>query len=116
MSPLDDTPEHIAHARHLALEARHARALLLHGVTEGDYTVGDILQRGAYGSTDEVGTHARIAGRIKVGDLVLAVDGVGPVEAGKILGAAGIVDAETRIDKLNQEQRQGIVDAIAQGL
>jgi hypothetical protein len=116
-TPPQRTDEERAKGVALALEARQARAQIKDNVTSGAVTVQRVLADGAYGHTDELGQHARIAGRIEVGDLLLSVHGVGPVHAAEILAEAGVEDADERLDRLNGRQREAIVAALeARGL
>jgi hypothetical protein len=112
-TPPERTPDQRAQALALALEARQTRAAIKDKVTAGQTTVEKVLAEGAYGATDELGTHARIAGRIEVGDLLLSVHGVGPVHAAEILAEAGVEDPDERLDQLNGQQRKAILDALA---
>jgi hypothetical protein len=95
-----------------ALEARQARAKIKDAVTAGDMTVAEVLDRGHRGATDELGQHARVAGRIEIGDLLLAVDGVGPAHTADILESAGVQDGHEHLDELNADQVQKIKDII----
>ena len=76
-------------------------------------TVFDVLEAGKYGSTDELGDHARVHGRIEIADLLLAVVGCGPITTAQILEEADVADPTEHLDKLNVAQRGAIVQALA---
>lgn len=113
-TPPQRTPEQRIEALSLALEARKKRAAVKNQVTFGTTRVEQVLEEGAYGTTDELGEHARVSGRIEIGDLLLAVRGVGPSHAATILTEAGVEDASEHLDKLNADQRQAIVRALVE--
>ena len=112
-TPPVNTPEERMHALALALEARQARAEIKAQVASGDRTVFDVLEAGKYGSTDELGDHARVHGRIEIADLLLAVVGCGPITTAQILEEADVADPTEHLDKLNVAQRGAIVQALA---
>lgn len=114
MNPVPErTPEQRQEALTEALAARQARAAVKHEIATGSRSATDTLDQGHRGATDELGQHARIIGRIEVADVLLAVDGIGPVKAGEILAAAGIADGEERLDQLNADQVAKLKDSLA---
>lgn len=97
-TPPQNTPEERAAALADALKARQGRAAIKAAVTAGTSSVGAVLDAGHRGQGNS------IAGRIEVGDLVVAVPGIGPVKAAKILSDAGIADGEEHLDELSADQ------------
>lgn len=92
-TPPANTPEERAAALEAALHARQARAQIKSDVNVGKTTFGDVLDQGHHGTGDKE------AGRIEVGDLILAVHGVGPVKAAEVLAAVGIADSEKHLNE-----------------
>lgn len=114
MSPVPKrTPEERQQALTQALEARKARAEFKHEIAAGSRSATNTLDEGHRGATDELGQHARIIGRMEVGDVLLAVEGIGPVKAGEMLADAGIADGEERLDQLNAKQVAKLKESLA---
>lgn len=94
-TPPTETPEQRAEGLANALADRRARAAVKDQVKAGTLTVSAVLAQAA--------TDKKITGRIKVIDLLEAVEGVGPVKAQAALDDAGI-NAGDRLDQLGAKQ------------
>lgn len=105
-TPPEQTPEQRAHALELALIAREERAELKRMVASGNLDPVELLEQGHYGTGD----HA--AGRIAVGDVLLAIDGVGPKHAAQILTNAGLLDDRQHLNALTRDEVDRIVAAL----
>jgi hypothetical protein len=108
MTTLPNDPEERERALQLAQQARRDRADIRAKLAAGKLSVKDVLDRGAYGKTDESGEHARTAGRMRVSTVLLAVKGIGKTRADKIMSDIGVAGTD-RLDTLNKAQREGIV-------
>lgn len=106
------TPEQRAIAQAASLEARKLRAVVRHDLKSGEMTLEDVLRRGHRGMTDELGNHARIYGRMRIGSTLRAVRGIGPVWSARILEGADLTGKE-RLDQLSNKKVKLILDATA---
>lgn len=101
-TPPPETPEQRAEGLVNALAARRARAAIKDQVKAGTLTVGDVL---AAAKSDQA--HARM----KVIDLVEALDGIGPVKAAEALDAAGVNHGD-RLDQLGANQVESLTASL----
>jgi hypothetical protein len=116
-TPPQNDPAERAKALEEALEARQKRAQVKSDIAEGKNDVPSVLDAGARGNTDEVGSHARIVGRLKVGDVIMAVDEVGPKRAAQAIAEAEqitgtTIDPDQRIDTLSSAERDAITQVL----
>ncbi|MDR1394350.1 MAG: helix-hairpin-helix domain-containing protein [Bifidobacteriaceae bacterium] len=93
------TPEQRAQALKKAAEARQARAEVKARLKDGSTSLKEVLERGA---TDE------IIGKIKVGNLLESLPGVGKVKAKAIMTDIGISESR-RIKGLGPHQKEQLI-------
>lgn len=103
--PQNDDAER-ARALEQAMAARETRAELKRALADGNLDFDGLLEQGHYGSGDTA------AGRIEIGDALIAIDGIGPKKAAAILAEAGIDDDTIHLNALTREQ----VDALSEAL
>jgi len=107
--PTPTTPEERQAALAAALKARQARHQLKADIAAGKRSVSEVLEAGKRGADDRPDDHGwRLAGHLEVGDLLLAVKGVGPQKAAKLLARAGIANDHTHLDRLSAAQREAL--------
>jgi hypothetical protein len=82
---------------------RVARRALLDQLSSGATTLASVLARGA---TDPV------VAKTRIGQIVRAVPGYGPVRAAVVLNQVGIADGR-RVAGLTAEQAAGLINAVA---
>lgn len=122
MAKHDLTPEEAAAGRRLSLEAREARHALKERVRTGAMSFPQLLEIGERDShKDRLEDSPRVAGRIDVGDALIAVADIGPVYAGEILARAAVIAAEdenaeaidpdTNLDELSVDEVDGLRQA-----
>lgn len=97
MSVPERTAEQRQEALEEALRAREHRAKLVREVQEGKVSIFDVLGAGRRGSGD------LIAGHVHVGQLVMAIDGIGPKTAAWMLDATRVED-ETHVNAMTEKQ------------
>jgi hypothetical protein len=110
-TPAND-PDERKRALAAALEAREARAHIKEELSTGKISFDYVVAHGTRGQTDEVGQHARVFGRLRVGDALLATPKIGTVKAAEILHELDL-DEGTRLDQLSSETRTRLVNAVA---
>lgn len=104
-TPPERTPEERQAALDEALQIRRDRARLKAWVKRDSKAVMELLDVGGRGTGDKV------AGGLRVGDLLEAVDGIGPVMADKLIAAAAIDDRSRRLDTLTIRDVSMLKDA-----
>lgn len=97
-TPPANSPQERTAALQAALAAREQRAAIKAAIAAGTQDVGSVLDAGHRGQGDP------IHGRLQVGDVVLAINGIGPVKGAEVLAEAGITNAEEHLDELSAEQ------------
>lgn len=97
MSALDRTPEQRQEALDEAKRTRRHRAKLIREVTDGNVSIFDVLDTGQRGSGD------LIAGHVHVGQLVTAINGIGPKTAAWMLEATGVAD-DVHVNAMTEAQ------------
>lgn len=100
--PPERTLEQRQEALGQALEARRVRADVKTSIRNGETTVGEVL---AQAKTN------RVIGRMKIVDLLEAIDGIGPVRALAALDAAD-VNHDDRLDQLGHVQLEELTAAL----
>jgi hypothetical protein len=103
--PPPRTPEQRQEALDEALRVRRERAKLKQKVSKSPTMVLELLDVGHRGTGD------KIAGGLRIGDLLEAVDGIGPKLSAKMLESAGVDDASLRLDRLTNKEVAGIKEA-----
>lgn len=103
--PPPRTPEQRQEALDEALRVRRGRAKLKKRVFENPVMVLEILDVGHRGSGD------KIAGGLRVGELLEAVDGIGPKHCEAMLALADIDDPDLRLERLTNAEVAALKDA-----
>jgi transposase len=94
-------------ALHEALKARQERARLLREVHTTRVSVFEVLDLGRRGIGDT------IAGHIEIGDLLMALPGIGPVTAATMLMEAGLgADVDEHLDMLTNRESDALVQEL----
>lgn len=104
MTGFDPVEQH--EATDESAQVREARRKVKAEVTAGTLDVLEVLDVGKRGSGDKT------VGHMHVGELLRAVEGIGPATSAHILSDAGVTDDEKHLNALTNAQR----DAIKQGV
>lgn len=106
-APPERSPEQLEDALHEALKAKQARHELKQQIADGKLDVRELLDVGHRGTGD------KIAGRLDVGDVILAINGVGPQFARNILTGASLeADVEIHPEAPLDQLSRAMVDAL----
>ena len=103
-APPTRTPEQRLEALQQALEVRRKQAAVKQDIHTGQRTIGSVLDAGHKGAGDHV------LGHMDLGEILLAVNGVGPVHAAQVLAAVEM-DPDHHVDQLGVKQVQAFKDA-----